>query len=572
MTCALQSYQSSTYAVKNDRIVYIEGESYVENVVRGYDTVWAYFHENKNSLISGQSLEANVGIILSCGTFSYAHMPKDFIYITGVSGTLRTLANAEKNILSEVYGISRNTFMPSVFGKSNRNYYPKSDVEAVEKSEYFTRIQEEVDTMVNAKRSILVFFESEERLLEFYNCDRLASMKHLLLRGKVTLLTRTFGRGTDFICRNQQVLANGGIHVLQTFFSKELSEEYQIMGRGARQGDRGSYRMILLENDLEWVLGSDWDKKINEIKGSTLYEALNDERTKLYEANCAGKTCGINQCEADHNKSKNFLDAIVNGDMNIVQNFLLEQNRGPNIYANVSRTVLLIDATGSMSNLLSATKDTVCTMFERASEILKEKKLPSDIFSMQFVVYRNYNSQAEKILEVSPWETKGSGLRAFMNTIGPEGGWGAEAIEIGLWHAVNESETRESISQVILIGDAPANSQGDVSSKRARYGENYWKTTKFSKPTFYQDELKKLKDKDIPIHTFYLTDYAKSNFEEIAKETKGRCEFLDIRSSAGIDALTNYVTEEVLRKAAGSQGEEAVKLYREKYGKVTFTS
>ncbi|CAF1053678.1 unnamed protein product [Adineta ricciae] len=592
MTCALQSYQSSTYAVKNDRIVYIEGESYVENVVRGYDTIWAYFHENKNGLISEQSLEINVGIILSCGTFSYAYMPKDFSYITGVSGTLRTLANAEKKILAEVYGIFRNTFMPSVFGKSNRNYNSISDVEAVEKSEYFTRIRGQIDTMVNAQRAILVFFESEGRLSEFYNCDLFVGMKQSVqiitegvsakdrelfvkraaTEGRVTLLTRTFGRGTDFICRNQQVLANGGVHVLQTFFSKELSEEYQIMGRGARQGDRGSYQMILLENDLEWVLGSDWGKEVKEIKGQTLYQALNNERTKLYEAICAGKKFGITQCEPDHNKSKEFLDAIIGGNMSTVKKFLLEQNLGPNIYSQVSRTVLLMDATGSMSSLLTATKDTVCTMFERASDILKEKKLPSDIFSMQFVVYRNYNSQADKILEVSPWETKGSGLRAFMNTIGPEGGWGEEAIEIGLWHAVNESETKESISQVILIGDAPANSLADVSSKRSCFGENYWKKTKFSKPTFYQDELKKLKDKDIPIHTFYLTNYAKSNFEEIAQETKGRCESLDIRSSAGIDALTNYVTEEVLRKAAGRQGEEAVKLYREKYGKVTFTS
>ncbi|CAF1564298.1 unnamed protein product, partial [Adineta steineri] len=85
-------------------------------------------------------------------------------------------------------------------------------------------------------------------------------------------------------------------------------------------------------------------------------------------------------------------------------------------------------------------------------------------------------------------------------------------------------------------------------------------------------ELKKLKDKNIPVHTFYLTNSAKNNFEAIAKETQGRCESLDIRSSAGIIALTHYVTEEVLRKAAGSQGDEAVKLYREIYGKTSFTS
>ncbi|CAF1088093.1 unnamed protein product [Didymodactylos carnosus] len=592
MVDALQSYQSSTYSVKNDRIVYIEGESLAENVVRGYDTVWAYYHEKQKGFISEKSLETNVGIIISCGTFSYAHMPKDFGYITGVSGTLRTLAEAEKNILHGVYGIVKSTFMPSVFGKSNRNYNPMNDVEAAEKSEYFTRIRGEIDTMCNAQRAILIFFDSEKSLLEFYNSDVLSSIKQSVqlitervsakeretyikraaTDGKVTLLTRTFGRGTDFICRNQQVLANGGIHVLQTFFSKELSEQYQIMGRGARQGDRGSYRIILLENDLEWVLGGDWENEVKKKKGSTLYAALDEERRKLYEIKCAGKKYGIVQCEPAHNDSKGFLDGLIAGDIDIAKKFLLEQNRGPNIDSGISRTVLLMDATGSMSSLLSATKDTVCTMFERASAILREKKLPSDIFSMQFAVYRNYNSDEKKILEASAWETKGSSLRTFMNTIDSEGGWGHEAIEIGLQHAAKESDTAESISQVILIGDAGTNTRSEVASKRAEYGESYWKNSRFSKPTYYQDELQKLKDKNIPIHTFYLTESAKDDFQEIAKETHGRCEPLDIRSSAGVAALTNYVTEEVLRKAAGSQGDDAVKLYRAKYGKTSFTS
>ncbi|CAF4655538.1 unnamed protein product, partial [Rotaria sp. Silwood2] len=118
-----------------------------------------------------------------------------------------------------------------------------------------------------------------------------------------------------------------------------------------------------------------------------------------------------------------------------------------------------MDATGSMSSLLSATKDTVCTMFQRASVVLEEKGLSKDAFSMQFAVYRNYSSSDNKILEVSSWETKASNLRAFMNTIGPEGDHFNVAIELGLCHAVKESELEDSISQVILIGNAPANTQ-----------------------------------------------------------------------------------------------------------------
>ena len=84
-----------------------------------------------------------------------------------------------------------------------------------------------------------------------------------------------------------------GFTFCKHFFSKELSEEYQIMGRGARQSDRSSYQMIFLENDLEWVLGSDWNKRVKEIKGRNLYQALNNERTKRYEANCAGKNAEL---------------------------------------------------------------------------------------------------------------------------------------------------------------------------------------------------------------------------------------------------------------------------------------
>ncbi|CAF3875202.1 unnamed protein product [Rotaria sp. Silwood1] len=252
------------------------------------------------------------------------------------------------------------------------------------------------------------------------------------------------------------------------------------------------------------------------------------------------------------------------GNIVAVKEFLKNQNQGANLVTASSRTVLLMDATGSMSSLLSAAKETVCTMFERASAILEEKGLPNDAFQMQFAIYRNYNSREDEILQVSPWSTKGSGLRAFMDAIGPKGGWGAEAIEIGFWYTAKESETQGGIAQVILIGDAPANTISDVTSKRARFGEVYWKQTRFDAPTYFEDELKKLKNKKIPVHAFYLTKYAKDDFEKIAKETGGRCELLNIQSSQGAESLAHFVTEEILREKAG---DEAVELYRRKYVK-----
>ena len=395
-------------------------------------------------------------------------------------------------------------------------------------------------------------------------------IKRAAMIGRITLLTRTFGRGIDFICRNQQLLLNGGMHVLQTFFSEELSEEYQIMGRGARQGDYGSYRMILLDEDLEWILGSTWKQLLPKVSGTNLYRTLKKYRDGIYQSKCAAKQLNIDRCKREHEASKAFMQALLDGDMKNVKQFLLQQNRGANISTKASRTVLLIDATCSMSNLLSAAKETICTMFERASEILKENMLDSDLIQMQIAVYRNYNSDQNKILQVSSWETKANSLRSFLNTVSCDGGWGHEAIEIGLWHAVSESNTQNSISQVILIGDAPANTKADINKKRENLGEAYWAKTKLNKPTYYEYELDNLKQKNIPVHAFYLTSFAENDFRKIAKETGGRCEYLDIHSTDGAKLLTDFVTEEILRNAGGEQGDGIVESYRMRYTSYIF--
>jgi len=50
-----------------------------------------------------------------------------------------------------------------------------------------------------------------------------------------------------------------------------------------------------------------------------------------------------------------------------------------------------MDATGSMSSLISKAKNNVITMFERVQEILKKEGLPTNIFLLQFCCYRNYD-------------------------------------------------------------------------------------------------------------------------------------------------------------------------------------
>ena len=51
---------------------------------------------------------------------------------------------------------------------------------------------------------------------------------------KLTLATNSFGRGIDFICRDEIVELNEGVHVIQTFVSRSKSDFEQIKGRTAR--------------------------------------------------------------------------------------------------------------------------------------------------------------------------------------------------------------------------------------------------------------------------------------------------------------------------------------------------
>ena len=110
-------------------------------------------------------------------------------------------------------------------------------------------------------------------------------------------------------------------------------------------------------------------------------------------------------------------------------------------------------------------------MFELATEVLKQHQIDPGSFLVQFVFYRNYSSPVEQLLEHSGWESKAAPLKAFMNRIAIEGGWGNEAIEVALQHALDEHH-ESALTQIILIGDAPPNTPAEVSSKRNHKGKH----------------------------------------------------------------------------------------------------
>ncbi len=76
-------------------------------------------------------------------------------------------------------------------------------------------------------------------------------------KNKVTIATSMAGRGTD-IKLDAETESQGGLHVIITGLHDSSRVDRQLEGRSARQGDRGSYELIISLEDS--VLSQGWSK------------------------------------------------------------------------------------------------------------------------------------------------------------------------------------------------------------------------------------------------------------------------------------------------------------------------
>jgi len=155
-----------------------------------------------------------------------------------------------------------------------------------------------------------------------------------------------------------------------------------------------------------------------------------------------------------------------------------------------------------------------------------------------------------------------------MNGIRVDGGKGPEAIEVGLWLANQESNTKK-ITQIVLIGDAPPQTKTETIQNKTNY-PNSWNGKPFAEVDDYLVQLEEIFLKNIPIHCFYLNDYAKNSFEEIAQKTGGQVDSLDVVNNPveGAKLLCDVVTKLILKGVDPSNYQALELLYDRKY-KVT---
>ncbi|CAF1312742.1 unnamed protein product [Adineta steineri] len=252
---------------------------FVPTLCHGYETSFYYLklmYTKQNHFNEAELNEENFGYLsIPCGLLSYSELPKTYHRIFGVSGSLQCLSDAEQSLLT-YYKIHQRSYYPSFFDGSRLRFDPRYDYRIVESEEDWSeKIIIHARRHTSENRSVLIFFYDETQLKTFYqyysgvdpfyvtqneiydgqkinsiDIEKIIKDQYAGHHGKITLLTKEFGRGVDFQAE-AKVNENGGVHVIQTFFSENIKEEIQIKGRTARKDDPGSYELILYLGHLQ---------------------------------------------------------------------------------------------------------------------------------------------------------------------------------------------------------------------------------------------------------------------------------------------------------------------------------
>ncbi|CAJ1451371.1 unnamed protein product [Effrenium voratum] len=247
---------------KSGRVGYKEKDDISYDVSYSNKTVFAYLNFRKEGKVTTAQVRDHVGIDLLCGRFSFADLPNNYRCILGVTGTLnelRTIPGFEK-LLQDEYGFKHFTVTPSIFGAGRLIFNPGEHVQVLDEEEdWCLCIERLVDENTRKGDSVLVFFKNEEAMRKYRGWENMECLTErtdpkrrkgyiaaATAEGKVTLLTRAYGRGIDF-----QMPEKHRLVVVQTYLSSLVSEEKQIKGRTARQGKSGLFLQVLCAQHLE---------------------------------------------------------------------------------------------------------------------------------------------------------------------------------------------------------------------------------------------------------------------------------------------------------------------------------
>jgi preprotein translocase subunit SecA len=241
---------------------------------------------------------------------------------------LDCLTEAEKKTISEDYNLKKFTYAPSIYDESKLQFKKNGNgvVLTADGDRYHQTLAKEIIDEREKGRPVLVYFEAEDKMEAFLGSDYGKRLQDIVCVtekkenipyyvnkatgwGMVTMFPRVFGRGLDFVSRDPAVDDAGGVCVLQTFFSQYLSEEIQIRGRAARQKKKGSFKMILLLDDLlHYGLTAD---ELNQCYSTnTFYDTIDAKRSEAITFRVKELADKARNARSLHEKSIQFLKLL----------------------------------------------------------------------------------------------------------------------------------------------------------------------------------------------------------------------------------------------------------------------
>jgi len=376
---ALKEFKSHKYSVKTNPdtgeslIAYREHGRETTSRWCGYMTDFAYMEQVDLKVISSQVALTRVGITMTCGHFSYANIPnKYFDAILGVTGTLKDMPKHEKDVVENDYNVKSTTLTPSIYRLQGYDLFKKEADTILEsgRMNHWQKLAVLIGKAVDSHRCVLVFFDTNDDICDFtqtsYGKDIETKLqphtvtektpnkdRHIQLamkQGAVTYFPRVFGRGLDFQCLDKEVEDNGGVLVIQTFFSLSKSEEKQIQGRTARQGKSGSYKLLLCAEVVAGKLGLTLEELKKAAASNTLYSTLNSVREYLSSKQSGKRKEDIKKASELDKVSYETIDILQNGKgVSGSQSATIGRNlKTLNSPRNAFHFVFCLDSSGSM--------------------------------------------------------------------------------------------------------------------------------------------------------------------------------------------------------------------------------
>jgi hypothetical protein len=622
------------YKMIDGKVAYKSGVCYSDLISYGYMTLWTYLHEQEErpQSVHDSAVDVQFGLSIMCGRFSYAAIPKWYHAIFGVTGTLvpeapgkqHPLGSFERSIIHNDFKIKGQTALPSVFGEKRLTFREAEHVSVhPNEADFYAEIGLQIEK-AREGRAVLIFFESEAKLQAYQDSEygrqhpagtvetitlsnrnitqRVRNATHT---GRVTLLSREHGRGLDFHCKDKKVEETGGIHVVQTFLSEELSEEIQIRGRTARQKNKGSFELVLLASDLDKfsITAAELAAKDKGVyvpavvaveapatdpvaaaaaaaAGSppqTLYEFLHQRRDVLLEKSVEARKEAVTCAQRQHDLTLAFQRDLVaqhargrahrsgGQEWKRCMAFLGERN----IQKAKCRLMILTDATGSMASTWTRTQGSICQMLERIEEVSGG----GGNIEVKFVAYRDYELERSQVLEASEWTSDPASLVRFVGGIRCHSGWAPplvkcdrpEAVEAAL-NLVNKEA--EPPTQVLLIADAPPHPERKGQAPTCTVHPSNRARGELGQDgvlqTDYRHECAALAKKSVKVNGMYIGGFGddhlvKNAFNEIAKLTGGESKPFDVTDA---EALIHAVCEAGLQDIGG---QAMVEKYRAQY-------